>query len=591
MNTEELELSLRSEFESYLKNARAEMRREAAEFQSRVESELDEQKRRLDEAFQAYSARWDSEPEFDEAFSGSVAEHLRLARDEGARIAATASEEAAMMAQEAAPAPAYDAIRDAVRDISSKESQSAILKSLIAHAEQFAPRGAFFIIKSEHFVGWKVFGAESESAESKIREIHFPMSGDSILGAATRSLVTVESSAGDGDAVFLEPLQFGRPDRMYAMPLVARHRGVAVLYADHGDEGASLNREALETLVSVAGLTVELLASTQTAKAEDRHVTADFEDARHDSDDDASAMPDQRFDETIRDMPAPDEASVPAHGTADFAFSESVSYEGGFSTETEAPREIEPQQPSHEAAAATETFVDRPWEEPAAKYQQSQASDEHAPFRYDEAQASAEDAAPEYEESLAPEHSEPAYPDFESAKTDPGPFPGIEESGGAIQFDSGGSIEPASVGSSPFDVAAPAYEPAAALGGTGFSQVAEPVVETPAVPPPRLSDRPVDLPIEVPDEERRIHNDARRFARLLVSEIKLYNEKKVIEGREASDLYERLREAIDRSREMYDKRVQPPVAAKFDYFHYEVVNALAEGNAERLGPSYPGSRV
>ena len=62
-----------------------------------------------------------------------------------------------------------------------------------------------------------------------------------------------------------------------------------------------------------------------------------------------------------------------------------------------------------------------------------------------------------------------------------------------------------------------------------------------------------------------------RYARLLVSEIKLYNEKKVSEGRDAGDLYERLREAIDRSREMYDKRVQPPVAAKFDYFHYELI--------------------
>ncbi len=54
---------------------------------------------------------------------------------------------------------------------------------------------------------------------------------------------------------------------------------------------------------------------------------------------------------------------------------------------------------------------------------------------------------------------------------------------------------------------------------------------------------------------------------------------------------ERLREAIDRSREMYDKRVQPPVAAKFDYFHYELVSNLAEGDANRLGASYPGADV
>ena len=107
----------------------------------------------------------------------------------------------------------------------------------------------------------------------------------------------------------------------------------------------------------------------------------------------------------------------------------------------------------------------------------------------------------------------------------------------------------------------------------------------------RFSDRNVDLPIEVGEDERRLHNDARRFARLLVSEIKLYNEQKVKEGREAQDLYERLREAIDRSRDMYDKRVQPPVAAKFDYFHYELVSSLAEGEENRLGGSYPGAAV
>jgi hypothetical protein len=98
-----------------------------------------------------------------------------------------------------------------------------------------------------------------------------------------------------------------------------------------------------------------------------------------------------------------------------------------------------------------------------------------------------------------------------------------------------------------------------------------------------------DLPIEVSEEERRLHNDARRFARLLVSEIKLYNEPKVKEGRSHGDLYDRLREDIDRSRQMYDKRVAPPVAARHDYFHQELVNMLAEGDPAKLGGSYPGA--
>ncbi len=126
-----------------------------------------------------------------------------------------------------------------------------------------------------------------------------------------------------------------------------------------------------------------------------------------------------------------------------------------------------------------------------------------------------------------------------------------------------------------------------------YNKPVEPVSEPVSTPPvkSRFSDRNVDLPIEVSEEERRLHNDARRFARLLVSEIKLYNEQKVKEGRDGNDLYERLREAIDRSREMYDKRVQPPVAAKFDYFHYELVSTLAESDENKLGGSYPGARV
>jgi hypothetical protein len=42
---------------------------------------------------------------------------------------------------------------------------------------------------------------------------------------------------------------------------------------------------------------------------------------------------------------------------------------------------------------------------------------------------------------------------------------------------------------------------------------------------------------------------------------------------------------------MYDRRVEPPVAAKFDYFHYELVNDLAQGDETRLGQSYPGANL
>ncbi|HWP42743.1 MAG TPA: hypothetical protein VNO14_05880 [Blastocatellia bacterium] len=125
-----------------------------------------------------------------------------------------------------------------------------------------------------------------------------------------------------------------------------------------------------------------------------------------------------------------------------------------------------------------------------------------------------------------------------------------------------------------------------------------PPVEPQAVAPPPPEPPPARQPEPAPasrgamlDEEEKQHNDARRFARLLVSEIKLYNEQKVAEGRRNKDLYDRLKEDIDRSRQMYDKRVTQSVAAKYDYFYDELVNTLAEGDAEKLGSDCPGPVV
>ncbi len=105
--------------------------------------------------------------------------------------------------------------------------------------------------------------------------------------------------------------------------------------------------------------------------------------------------------------------------------------------------------------------------------------------------------------------------------------------------------------------------------------------------------KPVAAPAVNPqnDDEVRAHNDARRFARLLVSEIKLYNEHKVSEGRRSHDLYERLKEDIDRSRQMYEKRVSASVSSKFDYFYDELLHTLGEGDAAKLGSGCPGPTV
>ena len=79
------------------------------------------------------------------------------------------------------------------------------------------------------------------------------------------------------------------------------------------------------------------------------------------------------------------------------------------------------------------------------------------------------------------------------------------------------------------------------------------------------------------------HDEARRLARLLVSEIQLYNQEEVSEGRSRGDIYERLKDDIDRSRQLYEERVDPEIRDSTDYFYQELVRQLGAGDAKALG--------
>lgn len=597
MNSEELEVSLRTEFENYLKNVFADIRQEISQLQAKIETELENHKSQLDTAFKDAMSRAEEHHNFDAGFKDSVVEHLRQARDEGARITAEAFAEAekldkqhgvvtapvefaAQPAVEAVPTVGVKELNAAISDISSKSSQADILKMLVQHASQFAPRGAFFIIKNEQFVGWKTFGTGNDDDDEAVREISMPVASDSIFSESVRSLATVESNSEtySDDAATMEKLEFGAPEKMFAVPLVARGRGVAVLYADGGADAGEVNIEALETMVRVAGLTVELHASARPAPAvttaPKKRASAEYE-AYSPSEEQAHA---ETGFEAVQQVPA--EAVEEVQPTSSFqeeqTSAEESESQGFVSDEQET-------QVSETAEETIPTYEDSGWSQPAetaAEYSDSEQkleseTAESSVSDYDSSHETAvveEEVSEEKEYAFEPtviESDSPASTDFAISPTSEN----FEYS--APQTDTFAPVAPEES----------SFEPAAS--------VAEPEPATVSAKPAksRLSERNVDLPIEVSEDERRLHNDARRFARLLVSEIKLYNEQKVKEGREANDLYERLREAIDRSREMYDKRVQPPVAAKFDYFNYELVNTLAEGDSRKLGESYQEAHV
>ena len=475
--SEDLEQSLRAEVESYIKARVQGQQEEIARLQSQV-----------NEAFTRLNERLSDESLSDAPIAISISEHLRAATGKG-------TEEAAQSSARARATSDIALLKAAVDDIDNQRSQADILNTLVNRAAAFAPRLAFFVVKNERATGWRARGLEGTVGDDAVREISLPLSAETLLSRAAHSRSTWSGAPGTNsdDHQVLSKLGGEAPQRMVAIPLIARDKCVAVLYADSAElEPEAINLEALETLVRVTSMSVELLALKRPApRAVER----------------SQAAPQQQH----AARPAVDTraAQVPPVATTPRAESREAA--------APQPRGIEPVSPAV-ATRAEPALVAEPLQERGI------------------------------EPSRPAEVKPPAGPETPSSERAPAP---------AI------AAEPAAAGGS---VAA------APLGGSS-----------------RRSGADAELPIEVSEDERRFHNDARRFARLLVSEIKLYNEQKVRDGREQGNLYERLREEIDRSRQMYDKRVAPNVASRYDYFHHELVKTLAEGNPAKLGGNYPGA--
>ena len=467
-----LEDSLRREIESYLETRMSAVKQEITTLQSL-----------LNESLSTFLERH-SDVQMEGSMLASITEHLHAAHERGVELAASESSRAKASSDMAI-------VKSAISEINEQKSQAEILKALVNRASSFAPRVAFFVIKGDQASGWRGRGFEGSVGDDAIQEISFSVNADTVVGSAAKRLETWSGGPGthSEDHLILNRLGEETAQRVVSIPLKVRGRAVAVLYADSaGLDSESINLEALETLVTVSGMAVELLSAARGAAAPKR---------------------------AVEEAPAPVEQPQPSYEPT--------------SEYTPEPEPASPPEPSFSGAETIENY---------------QAADEETPS-------------------------------YEQAPVEPASFVEavpVEEPAGVFEDSSATAEAPSIAGEEP-----PAWTPAP--------------VEAAATPRKRYG-QDSELPVEVHgDEERRLHNDARRFARLLISEIKLYNEQKVAEGRIEHDLYDRLREYIDRSREMYDKRVKAEVAARYDYFHGELVNTLAEGDESKLGANYPGATV
>jgi hypothetical protein len=467
--------------------------------------------------------------------SAAIFAHLQTARSERLTAAPTP----------VADGPDTAQLKQAVQDIDAQQSQADVLKALLRGAVDFADRAALFVIKNDQAIGWRMAKADDPDLEM-IGGVSLPLTAETIVTRAVRERITASGAdAADSDYAILLDQLGGAPSVVTAIPLIVRGKVVAALYADSPSTDANaMNVHALELLARVASMAVNLVSIQRPAgpAASDQTSTAPAQ-----TDSQPGYIP---------------QVEAPATAVTYDAAKDGGEVSSGFAQPDEA---IEFEGAASPAGAETQPLVES---DVSAAEQTGATTQELTP----------EEPAPPAFVDAQPQIDPGFRPDVVSAQTWPAESAAatVDESVAAPVPQSEAPTEP---------LASPTFEPAppspiysseysTPLGSTRRAGVSEP-----------------ELPIEVSEDERRLHNDARRFARLLVSEIKLYNEPKVQEGRSKGDLYERLRDDIDRSRQMYDKRVAPPVAARHDYFHQELVNTLAEGDVEKLGMSYPGASL
>jgi hypothetical protein len=457
---------------------------------------------------------------------------------------------------------AHRDLRDALAGIDRARSQADILAALLRESARYASRVAVLLVRGDELRGW---GSEGfGDAGSALRGVVLT-GAEGAWGRLAQSQAAELLSAADC-AVLAGRVESPLPHDGVLVPVVLRDRVAAGLYADRLDD-RELAVEALQILAHAAAQAIETL-------------------------------------------PFRERSATPT-----LALEGGVS--GGETSTAEAPApQPEPQpQPEPEAAQAEPEPQVAAWTAPAAEEETVETA-EPAPA----APADVPREAPRRETSVAGSWGGVSIPHVTEAMPLPGiPMPSESPLATPRAPEPPEPMEeevpryPRSVEEPPARVPDPSPDATVLLQRSSFPAAEPPAAPAPVAAPLRpvaVPEEPAPAPFEraagtpevrppsgvegpgwafattrvpVNPDNQALHEEARRLARLLVSEIKLYNEEQVEEGRRNRDIYERLREDIDRSRQMYDERVDPQILRSTDYFYQELVRILAAGDSKALG--------
>ncbi len=497
-------------------------------------------------------------------------------------------EDAAPPAPAAAPAPGapqadWTVVRGSLAAIESARTQVDVLSRFLTRVNAHASRVALLVLRNDRLTGWKSLGYDASGGRDEaVRSLDLGGEDDPFVAMVLKTQRSVLAEPPSESGPLRRALGGQAPARTLLVPMVIRDRLAGVVCADElpGEDGR-LNEAAVEVLTFVTGLAVDLLAARKKIPSPSLTPTGE-------------AIP--RFEPSM-------EPASPIQGVPDFDV------------------EAAPAQPPASAPIPPPLQRSRPTDAGEAL----RAIEESAktrippgvrPFSSDPgltSQIPSMGAVPARPTPSAPSFSSPSFssPSFSSPS-----FPAPPSFPSSPSYPAAPSLPaaPAPAPASPLSVSLPsspasplsnastgdftgAFEALRASGRVATPAGGDITVQKPArtstsaVTPPRdiaSAVRPISgfVPrgrATAADSPQRAHDDARRLARLLISEIKLYNEKKVEEGRTLNDLYVRLKDDIERSRQVYDERTPAAVRQDTDFFHDELVRILADGRAEALG--------
>jgi hypothetical protein len=498
---------------------------------------------------------------------------------EDAAPASSSAPRAPIPSAPAAPAQAdWTVVRGSFGAVESARTQVDVLSRFLAQTQAHASRVALLVLRNERLTGWKAVGYDATGGRDEaVRSVDLSNEEDPFVAAVLKGQRSMLAEPPDETSPLRRALSGPAPARTLLVPMVIRDRLAGLVCADElpGDDGR-LNEAAIEVLTFVTGLAVDLLAARKKIPSPTLTPTG------------------ERIARFERVPPAATvAATAPAPPDLD-----------SLSMAPPAATVAAPQVPPG-ATVAMPVPPPPPPPPPAPAPAHPRPTDAREALRAIEESGKRAVPSPRHMFSdpgltgAIPSLGTPPPPAPMQAPTaslsypsiTPPPSAAVRSTGsgipsplsGASTGDFTGAFEALRASSAALRSPAPGAEDVTAqkpAPRTGVSAV---------LPPKDATVRPISGFVPrgragVADGPQRSLDDARRLARLLISEIKLYNEKKVDEGRAAGDLYERLRDDIERSRQVYDERTPEHIRRENDFFRDELVRILADGRAESLGP-------